>query len=92
LNLLPAVVKFRPYWRRWNYRWPFRNRQVIPAPVPALRPRDLRLVPPVRAAEGVPAVLPAAGPDALAGANGDVAEKAGQNGHKPQAWIPEQFR
>ena len=92
MNLLPAVVKFRPYWRRWNYRWPFRNRQVIPAPVPALRPRDLRLVPPDHVAEDVPAVLQSVRQDATADANGGTARKAGQNGHKPQAWIPEQFR
>lgn len=88
-NLRPLVVKFRPYWRRWNYRWPFRNRQVVPVtrhaqPAPAAWLLDVP--------EDVPAGFSAADPAALRGGGVDAAEPVTHNGHRPQAWIPEQFR
>ena len=94
MNLLPVVVKFRPYWRRWNYRWPLKYRQALPASIQA------RPVPVPQAWLEVPEPADLVGTataegsglvgSALPGVNSQLVEHANGNGHHPPAWIPEQ--
>ena len=83
-NLLPVVVKFRPYWRRWNYRWPFKYRQVVPVPARMQRPALRPYIP--EPADEVPvdgSLIPLAADD-------PAVHNGHHNGQHPPAWIPEQ--
>ena len=83
-NLLPVVVKFRPYWYRWNYRGPFKNRHVLPvaAPAPAMTWR------PYAPATGLD--LDADEVPVPIGADDPAVHNGHHNGQHPPAWIPEQ--
>ena len=89
-NLYPVVVKFRPYWRRIGYRWPFRLRQAIPAPLP-VAPSRYPAYPLLEDTEETDVVL--SGGVMLSTfatmALPDESAPTSQNGHKPQSWIPE---